>query len=58
MLINALLGTEDLLAVGPVPTTDRISILRWGEDTQRMDSGGEVDTIFHPSPLLKTHKLP
>lgn len=53
MLINALLGETDLLPVGPVPTTDRISILRWGEDTQRMDSGGEVDTVFYPSPLLK-----
>ncbi len=52
-LINALLGTQDLLTVGPVPTTDRISILRWGIDTQRMESGGEVDTVFHPSPLLK-----
>lgn len=52
-LINALLGSEDLLTVGPVPTTDRISILRWGIDIQRMESGGEVDTVFHPSPLLK-----
>jgi GTP-binding protein EngB required for normal cell division len=53
MLINALLGEGDLLAVGPVPTTDRISILRWGEESQSMDSGGEVDTVFYPSPLLK-----
>jgi len=52
-LINALLGTDELLTVGPVPTTDRISILRWGIDTQRMESGGDVDTVFHPSPLLK-----
>lgn len=53
-LINALLGATDLLAVGPVPTTDRINILRWGEEAQRMDSGGgEVDNIFHPSPLLR-----
>lgn len=52
-LINALLGQEELLTVGPVPTTDRISILRWGIDIQRMESGGEVDTVFHPSPLLK-----
>ena len=27
-LINALLGKDDVLAVGPIPTTDRISILR------------------------------
>ncbi len=52
-LINALMGSKDLLAVGPVPTTDRISILRYGDDAQRMNSGGEVDTVFYPSPLLK-----
>lgn len=52
-IINALLGKDDLLRVGPVPTTDRISILRYGDDPQRMDSGGEVDTVFHPSKLLK-----
>lgn len=52
-LINALLGDDDLLAVGPVPTTDRISILRWSEEAQRMDSAGEVDTVFYPSPLLQ-----
>ncbi len=52
-LINALLGDEDLLRVGPTPTTDRITILRWGEQTERMSSGGDVDTVFHPSPLLK-----
>src|SRR5690606_14234072 len=34
------------------PTTDRISILRWGEEAGRMRSG-DVDTVFHPSPLLK-----
>ena len=52
-LMNALLGEKDLLRVGPVPTTDRINILRWGEESQKMDSGGEVDTVFYPSPMLK-----
>ncbi|MCB9452039.1 MAG: dynamin family protein [Anaerolineaceae bacterium] len=52
-IINALLGQDDLLPIGPVPTTDRISILRWGEEPQRMSSAGEADTVFHPSPLLK-----
>lgn len=52
-LINALLGQEDLLTVGPVPTTDRISILRWGEEAQVMSSGSDVNTVFHPSALLK-----
>ncbi|MCU0511130.1 MAG: dynamin family protein [Anaerolineae bacterium] len=52
-LINALLGTPDLLKSGPTPTTDRVSILRYGDAPQVMNSGGEVDTVFHPSPLLK-----
>lgn len=52
-LINALLGKPDLLRVGPVPTTDRIHILRWAEGEQRMDSGSQVDTVFYPSPLLQ-----
>jgi len=52
-LINALLGKPDLLRVGPVPTTDRINILRYGDEPQQMDSGGEVDTFFYPSPMLK-----
>jgi GTP-binding protein EngB required for normal cell division len=56
-IINALLGQPDLLATGVVPTTDRISILRWGEETQRVASGGEVDTVFYPSPLLKRVSL-
>lgn len=56
-IINALLGQPDLLAVGPVPTTDRISILRWGENAERMTSAGEVDTVFYPSPLLQKISL-
>lgn len=52
-IINALLGQGNLLPVGVTPTTDRISILRWGEEAQTVSAGGEVDTIFHPSPLLK-----
>src|SRR5215207_2761291 len=50
-LINALLG-DDVLPVGPIPTTDKIAILRWGEQSDTMRAG-EVDTIFHPSPLLR-----
>ncbi|MEQ8677546.1 MAG: dynamin family protein [Aggregatilineales bacterium] len=52
-LINALLGKPDLLRVGPIPTTDRIHILRWADGEQRMDSGNQVDTVFYPSPLLQ-----
>lgn len=51
-LINALLGEHDLLSIGATPTTDRINILRWGEEPSRNRSG-EVDTIFYPSPLLQ-----
>jgi len=56
-LINALLGHRNLLAIGPTPTTDRISILRWGEQAQSMNSAGEVDTVFHPSDVLKQVSL-
>jgi small GTP-binding protein len=56
-LINALIGQEKLLEVGPTPTTDRINILRWGQEAQRMDSGGEVDAVFHPAPMLKKVSL-
>ncbi len=52
-IINALMGRDDLLRVGPIPTTDRISILRYGDEPHAMSSGGEVDTVFHPTELLK-----
>ncbi|MBE0689317.1 MAG: dynamin family protein, partial [Anaerolineae bacterium] len=50
-IINALLG-EEVLPVGPVPTTDRIAILRSGEQAERARTG-EYDTVFNPSPLLR-----
>lgn len=56
-LINALMGSGELLKIGATPTTDKIQILRWGEEAQRMDSGGDVDTVFSPSPLLKKVSL-
>lgn len=52
-LINALLGDDNLLRIGPTPTTDRISILRWGDDPQNMNSAGDADTVFHPAEVLK-----
>lgn len=52
-LINALCGDKDLLNAGPIPTTDRISILRYGDQLQRMESGGDAETIFYPAPLLR-----
>ncbi len=56
-ILNALLGDPQLLPVGPIPTTDRICIIRWGENPERITSAGEVDTVFHPSPLLQKVSL-
>lgn len=52
-IVNALMGSEELLKIGATPTTDTIQILRWGEEAERMESGGEVETVFYPSPLLQ-----
>ncbi len=54
-IINALLG-EEIMEVGPIPTTDHIVILRRGADVQR-SRAGDVETIFHPSPLLENLSL-
>lgn len=51
-IINGLLGKQDLLPIGPVPTTDRITMLRYGDEAQRVRTG-EIDTVFFPSPLLQ-----
>lgn len=56
-IVNALMGSQDLLRMGATPTTDSIQILRWGEEAERMESGGEVDTVFYPSSLLKKVSL-
>ncbi|MCA9914614.1 MAG: dynamin family protein, partial [Anaerolineae bacterium] len=56
-LINALLGAPDFLEIGPVPTTDRISILRYGDEPQNMTTPGEVDTVFYPASLLRKVSL-
>ncbi len=52
-LINALMGKPDLMPVGVTPTTDHISLLRWGDEPDRIASGAEVESVFYPSPLLK-----
>lgn len=52
-LLNALLGQARLLPVGPTPTTDKITFVRYGEQHERVSSGGGVDTVFLPSPLLR-----
>lgn len=56
-LINALLGTKDLQKIGSVPTTDRISIIRWGEEPENANAVGDVETVFYPSPLLRKISL-
>lgn len=55
-LINALLGANDILTVGPVPTTDRITILRYGEEAQRVVSG-DTDSLMYPAPILQKVSL-
>ncbi len=54
-MINALLGDE-VLDVGPIPTTDHIVILRRGVDMQRTRAG-DIETVFYPSPLLENLSL-
>jgi ribosome biogenesis GTPase A len=54
-IINALLG-EQVLDVGPIPTTDHIVILRRGSDVQR-SRAGDIETVFHPNPLLENLSL-
>jgi GTP-binding protein EngB required for normal cell division len=56
-IINALMGKSDLMPVGVTPTTDHISILRWGEEPDRISSGTEVESVFYPSSLLKKVSL-
>ncbi|MBZ0301747.1 MAG: dynamin family protein [Anaerolineae bacterium] len=56
-LVNALMGKSDLMPVGVTPTTDHISILRWGEDPDRISSGTGVESVFYPSALLKKVSL-
>lgn len=55
-LINALLGSGDILPVGPIPTTDRISIMRFGEQASRIVSG-DTDTVMYPAPILNKVSL-
>jgi small GTP-binding protein len=50
-IVNALLG-KAILNVGPVPTTDHIHLLRYGEEEQT-SRVGETTTLFYPHPLLQ-----
>jgi GTP-binding protein EngB required for normal cell division len=55
-LINALLDQPDLLKTGVTPTTDAITILRYGDEVQRIDAGDTIN-LLAPVPLLKTVSL-
>ncbi|MFN8378624.1 MAG: dynamin family protein [Anaerolineae bacterium] len=55
-LINALLGMPNLLQTGVTPTTDRITILRYGDDVQRVETG-DTTSLLVPAPFLKTVSL-
>lgn len=52
-LINALLNQPALLKTGVTPTTGQITILRYGDEVQRIDAGDTVN-LLAPAPLLKT----
>ena len=51
-LLNALLG-EQILREGATPTTSRVTLVKWGEETtaQIVDEGFATQT--HPLPILK-----
>jgi GTP-binding protein EngB required for normal cell division len=55
-IINALLG-GDVLATGPVPTTDHVAILRYGDTVEHVTNPDGIETVFHPAPLLKQISL-
>ncbi|MFC1959093.1 dynamin family protein [Chloroflexota bacterium] len=55
-LINALLG-EDVLLTGPVPTTDQITVLRYGEQLERLTGQDEQAAVFYPAEFLKAFSL-
>ncbi len=51
-LINALLG-ESLLDEGVTPTTSRINLIRFGEDTIRTPVDDATEELTYPAPLLR-----
>lgn len=52
VLINALLG-ERLLKAGVTPTTTRINVVRYGEQTQRTAFEENITLFYAPTPLLR-----
>ena len=51
-VVNALFG-EPIMEEGPVPTTDKITVLRYGERPETHRLGEFVTERRHPSPLLR-----
>lgn len=51
-LINALLG-ESLLEEGVTPTTSRINLIRFGEETARRPVDDATEELMYPAPLLR-----
>ena len=47
------MGRGDLMPVGVTPTTDHISILRYGAQQESLESDAGVTSVFYPSPLLR-----
>ena len=65
-LINALLQQnaagaaqegQGPLDIGPIPTTDRIAILHWGPESERLREGEVLDAVYYPAPLLQRVSL-
>ena len=51
-LLNALLGAQ-VAPEGVTPTTDRVTILSWGDEARETESGPNLLRRTHPSPLLR-----
>lgn len=51
-LINALLG-DNVVSVGPTPTTDKITLLTYGEETSSDGIGDHICRISYPLEALK-----
>jgi small GTP-binding protein len=51
-LINALLG-QKILAEGATPTTSRVTLIKWGEQTSEQIVDESFAIFTHPLPLLK-----
>ncbi|MDD9956141.1 MAG: dynamin family protein [Anaerolineaceae bacterium] len=56
-IINAVTGRKDLMPVGVTPTTDHISILRYGDQEETLENDAGVTSVFYPAPLLQKVSL-